>query len=364
MNPVVRIESVVKRFRHITAVDNVSLEVGDGEFVALLGPSGCGKTTLLRMLGGFDYPDEGRIFIDGKDMSGEPPNKRPVNMLFQSYAVFPHMTVENNVGYGLRVVGTDKHNTKRRVDEALALVRMSEYAKRMPDKLSGGQRQRVALARALVKKPRVLLLDEPLSALDAKLREAMQAELVNLQHAVGITFIVVTHDQDEALSMAGRIAVMNNGKFQQITTPQNLYEHPNSRFVADFIGRMNLLPCIAVNADNTTCKIKHPTLGELTVRHELPTPPAAGAKLYYGIRPEKLCFAADASNEPNTLSYPATVQSSSYHGDETLLRCAVGEDTTLLCVNTNTDRMAAHRDMAGVLGRLFWWEEDAILLAD
>ena len=237
---IIRFENITKRFGKVIAVDDVSLSIDEGEFFALLGPSGCGKTTLLRMLAGFETPTEGRILIDGQDISRIPPNKRPVNMVFQSYAVFPHMSVADNVGYGLLVDGVAKPERDRRVEEALGLVKLDGYGARKPDQLSGGQRQRVALARALVKRPRVLLLDEPLSALDAKLREAMRSELAQLQDKVGITFIIVTHDQDEALAMASRCAVMNRGLLQQVATPSDLYEFPNSRFVADFIGQVNM----------------------------------------------------------------------------------------------------------------------------
>ena len=237
---IIRFENVTKRFGKMVAVDNVTLSIEEGEFFALLGPSGCGKTTLLRMLAGFETPTEGRILIDGQDISHVPPNKRPVNMVFQSYAVFPHMTVAENVGYGLKVDGVGAAERAQRVEQALALVKLDGFEDRKPDQMSGGQRQRVALARALDKRPRVLLLDEPLSALDAKLREAMRSELALLQEKVGITFLIVTHDQDEALAMASRCAVMNRGLLQQVATPSDLYEYPNSRFVADFIGSVNL----------------------------------------------------------------------------------------------------------------------------
>ena len=238
--PIISFEAVTKTFGKTTAVDAVSLTINEGEFFALLGPSGCGKTTLLRMLAGFEVPTSGRILIDGQDVSNVPPNKRPVNMVFQSYAVFPHMSVLDNVAYGLKMDGVAADERRNRSEEALKLVQLDGYGARKPDQLSGGQRQRVALARALVKKPRVLLLDEPLSALDAKLREQMRTELALLQQRVGITFIMVTHDQDEALALATRCAVMNRGLLQQVATPYDLYEFPNSRFVADFIGTVNL----------------------------------------------------------------------------------------------------------------------------
>jgi len=240
---IVSIRGVTKRFGSVAAVDAVDLDIRRGEFFALLGPSGCGKTTLLRMLAGLELPSEGEIRIDGQDMSLVQANKRPVNMVFQSYAVFPHMSVVDNVMYGLKVAGVARAEARERAEEALSLVKLGDYGTRMPDQLSGGQRQRVALARALVKRPKVLLLDEPLSALDAKLREQMRLELVNLQENVGITFVVVTHDQDEALSMADRIAVMRAGVMEQVGTPAEIYHRPNSMYVAGFVGSpaMNFL---------------------------------------------------------------------------------------------------------------------------
>jgi ABC-type Fe3+/spermidine/putrescine transport system ATPase subunit len=238
--PIIQIRGVSKRFGKVTAVDNISLDILAGEFFVLLGPSGCGKTTLLRMIAGFEMPTEGQIIIDGQDMSLVPPNKRPVNMVFQSYAVFPHMNVTDNVGYGLRIAGVAKSEIKDRVAEALELVKLGGFDDRMPDQMSGGQRQRVALARSLVMRPKVLLLDEPLSALDAKLRAQMQFELSDLQDKVGITFVTVTHDQDEALSMASRVAVINKGEVAQLAPPSDLYEYPVNRFVADFVGSVNI----------------------------------------------------------------------------------------------------------------------------
>jgi putrescine transport system ATP-binding protein len=238
--PQVLIDAVSKTFGASTAVDNVTLSIYKGEMFALVGASGCGKTTLLRMLAGFAQPSSGRISIDGVDMSTVAPHQRPVNMMFQSYALFPHMTVEKNVGYGLRRLPLDEAVRRRRVQEALDMVQLGALSSRKPHQLSGGQRQRVALARALIRRPKVLLLDEPLSALDKKLREQTQFELMDLQDKVGITFIVVTHDQDEAMALASRIAVMDRGQVVQVGTPAEIYEFPRSRFVADFVGSTNL----------------------------------------------------------------------------------------------------------------------------
>ena len=239
---VIRLDGISKSFGAVTAVHPTSFAVRRGEFFALLGPSGCGKTTLLRILSGFHPPTSGRLFIDGTDMTAVPANRRPVNMVFQSYAVFPHMSVGENVAYGLKVAKVGRTERTRRVAEALDLVRLGGMEARRPAQLSGGQQQRVALARALVMQPKVLLLDEPLSALDAKLREHMCIELVRLQKQVGITFLIVTHDQAEALSMADRIAVMNHGHLEQLASPEDLYTAPATRFVADFIGRINFFP--------------------------------------------------------------------------------------------------------------------------
>ncbi|MFV0475748.1 MAG: ABC transporter ATP-binding protein [Pikeienuella sp.] len=286
--PIVSIRGVSKHFGAFVAVDNVDLDIAEGEFFAMLGPSGCGKTTLLRMVSGFETPSEGQVLIGGKDMTHVPPNRRPVNMVFQSYAVFPHMTVAKNVAYGLRVEKVPAAEIGPRVEEALALVQLSEFAHRKPDQLSGGQRQRVALARALVKRPRVLLLDEPLSALDAKLRDAMRLELVKLQKTIGVSFIMVTHDQDEAMAVADRIAVVHKGRIRQIATPEALYQKPADAFVADFIGKANFFEPRAVSRDGEGATVETVELPPLRFAA------APEGDLRLAIRPEKVRLGPEA----------------------------------------------------------------------
>ena len=240
--PLVRFEGVARRFGDMAAVDGVTLDIAEGEFFALLGPSGCGKTTLMRMLAGFEAPDEGRILLAGKDIGALPPHRRPVHMMFQSYALFPHLSVARNIAFGLRQQRMGKAQIDARVEEMLALVRMEGLGERKPDQLSGGQRQRVALARAIAPKPAILLLDEPMAALDRKLREETQLELMALQRRLGMTFMIVTHDQDEAMVVADRMAVMRSGRIEQVGAPRQVYDHPASRYVAQFIGETNLFP--------------------------------------------------------------------------------------------------------------------------
>jgi putrescine transport system ATP-binding protein len=284
--PIIQIRNVTKRFGKVAAVDNVSLDIMAGEFFVLLGPSGCGKTTLLRMIAGFEVPTEGQILIDGQDMRAVPPNKRPVNMVFQSYAVFPHMSVADNVAYGLKIAGVGRGEREERVREALDLVKLGGFETRMPDQMSGGQRQRVALARSLVMRPKVLLLDEPLSALDAKLRAQMQFELSELQDKVGITFVTVTHDQDEALSMAGRVAVINKGEVSQLASPADLYEFPANKFVADFVGSVNIFEGKLILDEPDKAAVDCPGIGKVYLNHGVTGP--HGANVWIALRPEKI----------------------------------------------------------------------------
>jgi spermidine/putrescine ABC transporter ATP-binding subunit len=322
VKPIISFRNVSKRWGSAVAVDNVSLDIEPGEFFALLGPSGCGKTTLLRMLAGLEVPSEGEVLIDGQDMGDIPPNKRAVNMVFQSYAVFPHMTVANNVAYGLKVDRVPQEERDRRVQEALDLVQLGHLAARMPDQLSGGQRQRVALARALVKKPKVLLLDEPLSALDAKLREAMRFELSQLQQKVGITFIMVTHDQDEALAIASRIAVMNKGSIAQIGTPSDLYEFPSSRFVADFIGSVNMFEGKLVSDKPEEALVRCAELEPYPVHVPHAVAGQEKSTVWVAIRPEKMTLHKDGETPPAVQGCPAAhniakgeIKEISYLGD-------------------------------------------------
>ncbi|MBY3238565.1 ABC transporter ATP-binding protein [Rhizobium leguminosarum bv. viciae 248] len=284
--PFIAFKNVTKRFGDFTAVDDLSLDIYHREFFALLGASGCGKSTLLRMLAGFEQPTSGEIVLDGTDMAGTPPYKRPVNMMFQSYALFPHMTVEKNIAFGLRQDGMSKDEMTDRVSQMLKLVKLEQFASRKPNQLSGGQRQRVALARSLAKRPKVLLLDEPLGALDKKLREETQFELMDLQQNLGLTFVVVTHDQEEAMTMADRIAVMSHGKVVQVATPAEIYEAPNSRFVADFIGDVNIFDGKVASSGNGTVEMAID--GGFSVRVAASETPSAGSAVGFAIRPEKM----------------------------------------------------------------------------
>jgi putrescine transport system ATP-binding protein len=312
--PLLRIESVTKRFGDFVAVNEVSLDVRRGEIFCLLGGSGSGKTTLLRMLAGFETPSSGKIYIDGQDMSEIAPYDRPVNMMFQSYALFPHMSVEKNVAFGLEQERLSKQEISRRVEEIMGIVKMTPYLKRKPHQLSGGQRQRVALARALVKRPKLLLLDEPLAALDRKLREHTQFELVNIQEQLGVTFVVVTHDQEEAMTLSTRMGVMNHGQIVQVGTPPDIYEFPASRFVADFIGSVNMFEGKLVEDEPDYVRIRSDELGGIIyVNHGISSPPDAA--VWVAVRPEKI----------NISRQPPEAQSSDCKANENVAKGEVKE---------------------------------------
>ena len=344
--PIIEIRNVTKRFGKVAAVDNVSLDIRGGEFFVLLGPSGCGKTTLLRMIAGFEVPTSGQIIIDGQDMAGIPPNKRPVNMVFQSYAVFPHMSVADNVGYGLKIAGVGRAERDERVREALGLVKLDGFEERRPDQMSGGQRQRVALARSLVMRPKVLLLDEPLSALDAKLRAQMQFELSDLQDQVGITFVTVTHDQDEALSMASRIAVINKGEVAQLATPSDLYEFPANRFVADFVGSVNIFEGKLILDEPDKAAVDCPGLGKVYLNHGVTGP--HGADVWVALRPEKMylhvpgegrAVRAAAQDAPEGYNFArGVIKGMSYLGDITLFEIKLDSGAMIRASRPNLSR--------------------------
>jgi putrescine transport system ATP-binding protein len=313
-----RIEGVSKSFGSFQAVRDVSLTVGKGEIFSLLGGSGCGKTTLLRMLAGFEDPSAGRIFLDGRDMAGVPPWERPVHMMFQSYAIFPHMTVEENVGYGLKHhKGLSKADRANRVAEMLDLVQLTPFAKRKSHQISGGQRQRVALARALARQPKLLLLDEPLAALDKKLREHTQFELMSIQARTGVTFIVVTHDQEEAMTLSDRIAVMDKGEVRQVGSPTEVYEFPNSRFVAGFIGSINTFEATVVARESPHLRLSVPALGTEVLARDVAVV-AVGQAVTLAIRPEKLRISRERPEGANALA--GTVRDLAYFGKDSLYR--------------------------------------------
>jgi putrescine transport system ATP-binding protein len=309
--PLIRFDAISKRFGEATAVDHVTLDIFTGEFFALLGPSGCGKTTLLRLLAGFERPSEGRVLLAGEDLNPVPPYRRPVNMMFQAYALFPHLTVAGNVAFGLRQDGLPRAEIERRISEMLILVRLEGLERRKPHQLSGGQRQRVALARALVKRPKVLLLDEPLAALDRKLREDTRFELKQLQIRLGLTFVIVTHDREEAMTLADRIAVMDRGHIVQVATPPEIYEEPRSRFVAEFIGDVNLIEGVLAAADTGTVAIDSAT-GRLVAAQAGEARP--GDRISLAVRPEKVRITRDQpAGVTNGLS--GRVVAISYLGD-------------------------------------------------
>ena len=338
--PILRIEGLTKKFADFTAVDAVDLEIHRKELFCLLGGSGCGKTTLLRMLAGFETPSAGRILIDGQDVTRTPPYERPVNMMFQSYALFPHMSVEKNIGYGLKHEAMTPAERLSRVTELLELVQLQGFGPRRPHQLSGGQRQRVALARALAKKPKLLLLDEPLAALDKKLREQTQFELMNIQYQVGVTFIVVTHDQEEAMALSTRIAVMNRGRIAQVGTPTDIYEYPNCRFSADFIGSINLFEGTVESAADGRVTVATGQAGPLVVAHAGAVAP--GTPVSVAVRPEKIAIGREPpQGAVNTLQ--GMVYDLGYFGDRSLFRVRLGNGR-LVSVSRQNERRGREED--------------------
>ena len=348
--PFIRLQNVSKGFDGVLAVNNVSLDIYKGEFFSLLGESGCGKTTLLRLLAGFETPSRGRIYIDNMDVTETPPYELPVNIMFQSYALFPHMNVKENIAFGLKQAKWPKRLIKERVSDMLALVHLSRLAERKPHQLSGGQRQRVALARALAREPKVLLLDEPLTALDKNLREKTQFELVNIQEQVGITFVMVTHDQEEALTMSTRMGVMNDGKICQIGTPGEIYEYPNSLFVAKFIGSINIFEGMVVAEEEEYVIVRVPGLEkDLTVAYSAAAP--VGAQVAVAIRPEKVIMSSHPPKGFHNVTQ-GVVKDIAYLGDISVyyIRLACGKSV-----------MATQPNLVRLAERPVTWEDEVFL---
>jgi putrescine transport system ATP-binding protein len=334
--PLVRFERVAKHFSGVSAVEDLTLDIFGGEFFALLGPSGCGKTTLLRLLAGFETPDAGRILLDGADLAGVPPHRRPLNMMFQSYALFPHLTVTGNVAFGLKQDGLPKAEIAPRVDEMLAMLHLDGLQRRKPHQLSGGQRQRVALARALVKRPRVLLLDEPLAALDKKLRGETQFELMHLKDRLGLTFVIVTHDQEEAMTVADRIGVMDGGRLIQVAPPSEIYEQPNSRWVADFIGDVNLIEGRVVAVDAAASTIESASVGKMRAAAG---DAKVGDTIWIALRPEKLRIGDAPPANANENCVAGRVWDIGYLGDLSTYKVRLDNGFVMQAAAANVTRL-------------------------
>ena len=363
--PLLRIEGVSKTFGSFRAVDRLSLDIAAGEFFALLGPSGCGKTTLLRMLAGFETPDEGRILLGGRDIAPVLPHERPVNMMFQNYALFPHLNVRDNIAFGLKRAGMARADIATRVAEMVALVKLEGMEKRKPDQLSGGQRQRVALARSLARRPKVLLLDEPLAALDKKLRESTQLELMELQRRLGMTFIIVTHDQEEAMTMANRIGVMDAGRLEQVATPRDLYEAPATRWVAEFVGDVNLFDGEVTSHEHHRLTVATRDGGNIVVAE--PRQPFTKTAVTVAIRPEKVKLsrrgpASDAINSQAINRLEGVVTDVGYLGGSTVYKVKLDSGAVVRSSMANTARM--DRDIYSVDQRVVAWftPDDCVVL--
>jgi putrescine transport system ATP-binding protein len=360
--PYIRIERVTKRFGDLAAVDEVSLDIYRGEIFCLLGASGCGKTTLLRMLAGFEQTSGGRILIDGIDMAGVPPYHRPANMMFQSYALFPHMSVEQNVAFGLKQERLGRDEIARRVAEMLEIVKLRGFERRKPHQLSGGQRQRVALARALIKRPKVLLLDEPLGALDKKLREHTQFELLNVQHRLGVTFVVVTHDQEEAMTLASRIGVMNQGRIVQVGTPREIYESPRTRFVAEFIGSVNTFEGRITERESDRMIVESAELGvPLHVRQG--TEAADGAVVWTAVRPEKMRLTRERPESVYNCAH-GVVTDVAYLGDTSTYLVQLESGKTLRTMEPNAARESAARLARNERVWVSWHESSCVVVTE
>jgi putrescine transport system ATP-binding protein len=337
--PLLRIASVSKRYGGVVAVENLSLDIRAGEFFALLGPSGCGKSTLLRMLAGFETPDQGSIVLEGADIAGVPPHQRPINMMFQNYALFPHLDVAGNIAFGLKRAGLDRTGIAARVAEMLALVQLEGLERRRPDQLSGGQRQRVALARSLALRPRLLLLDEPLAALDRKLRESTQGELLEVQRKLGTTFIIVTHDQDEAMTMADRIGVMNKGSLIQVASPRELYESPNSRWVANFVGDINFIEGLVVSQKGSLLTLRTEEAGTIIVTSTIQ--PVAGMTVPIAIRPEKIRISSETASSELANALRGEIVDINYLGDISAYSVRLSSGSLIRVTTANLVRSAS-----------------------
>ncbi|AEX21377.1 putrescine ABC transporter ATP-binding subunit PotG [Vibrio sp. EJY3] len=357
--PLLEIKGLTKSFDGHAAVDGLDLTINQGELFALLGASGCGKSTLLRMLAGFEQPSAGQIILDGEDLAEIPPYRRPVNMMFQSYALFPHMTVADNIAFGLKQDGMSRQEIKETVKQMLELVHMSDYAKRKPHQLSGGQKQRVALARSLAKKPKLLLLDEPMGALDKNLREKMQLEVVDILERVGVTCVMVTHDQEEAMTMASRMAIMNKGQFVQIGSPESIYEHPNSKFSAKFVGTVNIFEGILENNQNDSCTVRSQDLEHPICINE-GISGVTGVPVMIAVRPEKMALSTHSNHSVNSCT--GIVEDIAYMGNQSIYHVRLPSGKLVTATLQNTTRLRKDMPTWEQKVTLSWEMESCVVL--